>query len=261
MKKLASTAVSSIPELLTILLTTSLAVIAVLSFSTTLMTASLIVIVLVISLLVYNKKESFGEASFPLVGGLLTILRVDWTMSLYWTFMITWVAFAIFAFTISAIKIHTKVDDLLTSATIAMGPKTAADEELRKMLNRLVSPSDSGQLKPTQRAEIIERLAYMKLSPSFFKSALDAVETLHVITKVDHEAISTFVMDFISFCSITSENQIPELLDRLYLAIHSVPTPPANFFKDFQSTRKLLITKEISPDEFLDNPTLFLESY
>jgi hypothetical protein len=46
-----------------------------------LMIGSLVVLVVVTAILIFIKRESFGDATLSLVGGLLTVLRTEWTIN------------------------------------------------------------------------------------------------------------------------------------------------------------------------------------
>jgi len=63
-------------------------IISVTLIYTPLMIATLIILVVFTAILVFIKRESFGDATLSLVGGLLTILKTEWTINFYIVFCI-----------------------------------------------------------------------------------------------------------------------------------------------------------------------------
>jgi hypothetical protein len=112
-----------------------------------LMIGSLVVLVVVTAILIFIKRESFGDATLSLVGGLLTVLRTAWTINLYITFCVAWVGFALMVFLISSIKLAAQQEDILKSAAIALSQLSNNNiDSLEKELNNLVKSSETKML-------------------------------------------------------------------------------------------------------------------
>jgi hypothetical protein len=59
-------------------------------------------LVLLISITVYGKTNSYGEAALSLIGGLLTVFSVNWTPAYFWIFTGVLVGFSLSALLISS---------------------------------------------------------------------------------------------------------------------------------------------------------------
>lgn len=222
--------------------------------------AFLILLVVSTALLIFIKRESFGDATLSLVGGLLTVLRTEWTINLYITFCVAWFGFALMVFLISSIKLATRQEDILKSSAIALSEPSNSDiDTLEKELNTLVKSSENQMLSPIQRAEIIQLLVFRKAPKEMLPQLLDSVEKLFTLTKVDLNLITTSLVDIVKMVKVESEQESTFLLDRLYKIIKDTPVAPQEFFEAFVASRRLLLQKTVSPIEFLNKLSEYLE--
>ncbi|WP_341731859.1 hypothetical protein [Microcoleus sp. EPA2] len=222
--------------------------------------ASLILLVVFTALLIFIQRESFGDATLSLVGGLLTVLRTEWTINLYITFCVAWLGFALMVFLISSIKLATRQEDILKSSAIALSESSNSDiDTLEKELNTLVKSSENKILSPIQRAEVIQLLVFRKAPKKMLPQLLKSVEKIFTITKVDLNLITTSLVDLFKMKKVESEQESIFLLDRLYKIIKDTPVAPQDFFEVFVASRRLLLQKTVSPIEFLNKLSEYLE--
>jgi hypothetical protein len=222
--------------------------------------ASLILLVVFTALLIFIQRESFGDATLSLVGGLLTVLRTEWTINLYITFCVAWLGFALMVFLISSIKLATRQEDILKSSAIALSESSNSDiDTLEKELNTLVKSSENKILSPIQRAEVIQLLVFRKAPKKMLPQLLKSVEKIFTITKVDLNLITTSLVDLFKMEKVESEQESIFLLDRLYKIIKDTPVAPQDFFEAFVASRRLLLQKTVSPIEFLNKLSEYLE--
>ena len=226
-----------------------------------LMIGTLVILVVVTAILIFIKRESFGDATLSLVGGLLTVLRTEWTINLYITFCVAWVGFALMVFLISSIKLAAQQEDILKSAATALSQLSNNNiDSIEKELNNLVkSTSETKMLGPIKRAEVIQSLAFRKAPQNMFRQLLESANILFAITKVDINLITSFLVDISKVSEIESEQGLKVLLDKIYAIIQNTPVPPQDFFEAFAVSRRVLLQRTVSPIEFLERLSEYLE--
>lgn len=248
------------PELVSVGILLGIIIISITLLASTLMTGSLVLLVFFTAILIFIKKESFPDATLSLVGGLLTVLRTEWTTNLYITFCVAWVGFALMVFLIGSIKLAARQEDILKSTAIALSESSNSDiDALEKELNTLVKLSESKMLSPIQRAEVIQLLVFRKAPKKMLPQLLNSVEILFTITKVDINLITTSLVDIFKMAKIESEQESTVLLDRLWIIIKETPVPPQEFFEAFVASRRLLLQETVSPIEFINKLSQYLE--
>jgi len=213
-------------------------------------TASLMV--LIISLCIFAVRENFGEAMLSLVGGLLTIFAFEWTAARYIAFMAVWCGFAFAALLISSVKLAARSEDIYREASLRLANAGEDHELIEKRLRGIGASTTLKMLGPIERAEIIRVLAFRKLPIDLFEPCLSAVETLSVITKGDIKTIAIFLADFLLSFSPSSDADARRLVDTLYDVIKDVPVPPEDFFAAFATSRRLLVSQTVPPNDFLE---------
>ena len=248
------------PELVVVGIFLGTIIISITLLSSTLMTGSLVLLVFFTAILIFIQKESFPDATLSLVGGLLTVLRTEWTINLYIIFCVVWVGFALMVFLISSIKLAGRQENILKSAAGALSKSSNSDiDTLEKELNGLVKLSESKMLSPIQRAEVIQLLIFRKAPQKMLPQLLNSVEMLFTITKVDINLITTSLVDIFKMAKIESEQESTVLLDHLWTIIKETPVPPQEFFEAFVASRRLLLQETVSPIEFLNKLSEYLE--
>lgn len=213
-------------------------------------TATLLVVL--VSLCIFSARGNFGEAMLSLVGGLLTIFAFEWTPGRYIAFMTSWMGFVFAALLISSVQLAAKAEEIYRMASLRLAEHPDDHTAIEKQLRKIASSTTLKMLGPIERAEIIRVLAFRKLPIKWFEPCLNAVETLSIITKCDIKTIAIFLADFLLSFTPESGDDARRLVDTLYDVIKDVPVPPEDFFASFESSRRLLVSKTISPIEFLE---------
>ncbi|MCI5120179.1 MAG: hypothetical protein D3908_03105 [Candidatus Electrothrix sp. AUS4] len=221
-------------------------------------TAALLVVF--VSLCIFGARDNFGEAMLSLIGGLLTLFALVWTPGRYITFMAAWMGFAFAALLISSIKLAAKNEEIYRMASLRLADHPEDHGAIEKQLRGIGTSSKLKMLSPIERAEIIRVLSFRKLPIRYFESCLNAVETLSIITKCDIKTIALFFADALLSFSPESEIGAQRLVDTLYDIIKDVPVPPEEFFRSFESCRRLLISHTIAPERFFEGLRDCLES-
>jgi hypothetical protein len=137
-------------------------------------------------------------------------------------------------------------------ASLRLADRPEEHTAIEKQLRKIGASKKSKMLSPIERAEVIRVLSFRKLPIELFESCLNAVEPLSIITKCDIKAIAIFFADFLLSFSPKSDIDARRLVDTLYDIIKDAPVPPEDFFKSFESSRRLLVSQTIAPVEFLE---------
>ncbi len=252
LKQFVQSAYSVAPGIVIVITILSIFITGITLLSSTLMVGTLVILVVFTALLVFTQRNSFGDATLSLVGGLLTVLRTEWTIGLYISFIVAWLGFALMAFLISSIKLAAQQEDIIKSVATKMSESNNDIQIFQEKLENLTKLSESRMLSPLQRAEVIQLLAFRKVSLELFPQLLNSVEVLSTITKIDIKEITTFLVDFSKIFKIKSEEESKILLDKLYQIIRDTPVPPQEFFEAFAVSRRILLQETVSPEQFLE---------
>lgn len=227
-----------------------------------LMTATAVLLVLLLSLSLFAIRGNFGEALLSLVGGLLPVFAYEWTSERYVAFSIAWIGFALFALLIASVKIAAHHQDLIRQAAIRIQGRDTARKDatsLEEELSNLATDvSNRGTLSTIKRAEVIRLFAFRDLPVHLFSVALQATETLSLITKCETQLVALFVTDFFQSLQPADEFKAKKLTDSLYISIRNTPVPPEEFFTAFEKSRRLIVSKSLQPDIFLESLQLCL---
>ena len=210
-----------------------------------------VLLVLIVSLSIFAARGNFGEALLSLVGGLLTVFAFEWTVSRYVAFSTAWLGFALSAMLISSVKLAAKVEDILRQAALRLVEASPELEATEKNLRTIASTTPLKMLGPIERAEVIRLLAFRNLPMNLFSPCLAAVESLSVLTEVETKTITILFADFLLSSTPETDTAARSLVDILYDAIKESPVPPEDFFSAFEGARRLLVSKALSPQEFL----------
>lgn len=229
---------------------------------TALITGTAVLLILVLSLAIFAVRGNFGEALLSLVGGLLSVFALEWTIERYIAFSVAWVGFALFAMLIASVKIAAENEDIFKQAAIRIVGPNGSDEQVKDaetLLNNLGRQTSAmPMLGPIQRAAVIRTFAFRGLPLTLFAAGVRATEALSVITKCNTQRVAFFVADFFQTLRPTDDSQATKLTDALYFFIQNSPVPPEDFFSAFEKSRRLILAEFIDPTTFLEELQLCL---
>lgn len=218
-------------------------------YSNTLMTGTAALLVFTVSIGIFAARQNFGEGLLSLVAGLFTVFAFDFTVATYIGFTASWIAFSGSALIIFSIKLAAQSEDIYRQAALRLA-EGGDTEVIEKRLEEIGSQSNTSMLGPIERAEIIRLLAFRNLPIDLFPSAIVAIGSLSIITKVDAKTITFFVVDAFLAFQVKSSSDGKLLVDTLYSSIRGTPVPPEDFFTAFAASRRLLLTQSINPEDF-----------
>lgn len=245
LKNLIKSLHNLIPGIVVIIALLSATIISVALLTTELSMGFTILLVFAVSVAVYGNTKNFGESSLALVAGLLTVFTVNWTMSLFIIFWVTWVGFALFALIIAAIKIAAQKEEIYVDASVALSNGGDDSEEIEKQLREIAKDSSQQKLGPIEKAEVIQILAHRKIPIESIADTLNAIQVLSTATKVDYKSVAYFFGDIYRVIRERPDNEWQPNLDFIYETIKESPVHPKEFIESFDVTKRLVLSGQI----------------
>lgn len=213
--------------------------------------------ILIASVGVYSRAGNFGEASLALTAGLLGVFAVSWTSATGIAFFVSWVGFSLATLIVSSVNIAAKSEQTYMDAAISIAPLHA--KEVAAQLTAIAKSHPITSLSPIKRAEVIRLFVFRKLPVSDIKFALDAVEKLAAITRIDHLDLANFVADLYRMFNPTQELEYAAVIEKVYGIIRLSPVPPSEFIKAFSQSRRIVLSGTLKPDDYFQELTAALD--
>lgn len=249
-----------VPSFIIIATLLSTGVVYVTLKSTKLMVGVVLLVVLAVAIIVYASTSKYGEAALALVAGLLTAYSVTWTPSRFIAFIAVWLTFSFFALIISSVRIAAQQEDIYRQASLALADNVAESPVIEAQLKQIGQHSTYATLGPIQRAEAIRLFVFRRIPLEFIGSALNAVETLSVITDIDHKTISAFVADIYKVFDSVLPDIHQGVTDHIYLILRRSAVPPIDFIRAFGYSRWVVLSRILGPLEYFEQLKEALES-
>lgn len=204
-----------------------------------------VIVILLVSIIVYIGSKNYGEAALALVAGLLTVFSVNWDNNRFILFITVWVGFSLIAVMVSCVRIAAAIEDIYRQASISMSGGSEEYKKIEKELKKIGSRTVLGITGPIERAEIIRLLCFKKLPMDQISTALGAVESVSVITKIDTKIVTMFIADLYKVLEISEKFDYRKVLDWIYILIRETSVPPIEFIESFENSRRLVLSKNI----------------
>jgi len=209
----------------------------------------IVFLVFIVSLVIYSKKQDFGQSALALVAGLLAAFTVEWTKSRFIVFTGVWISFALLTFLFSSIKIASQVESIFRKAAMAIDVEKY--QTIEKELHKISKQSRVGYLGPIERAESILILAYRKIPIELYFTILTFIEYLYMISKEDYKTIALFMADLYKSFELKDYTKEGISIDQVIDLIKNAPTSTSEVFQSFKNTRHLFLSDRISLQNYL----------
>jgi hypothetical protein len=215
-------------------------------------------VVFIVGVAVYARTSNYGEAALALVAGLLTVFTVTWRVSTFSVFLAAWGGFTILVFLISSVRLASRREDVYTQAALSMAP---ADDYfgVGASLEAIGKEADC-LLDPIERAEVIRIFAYRKLPLRSMRGALEAVDKLSTISRVEPTRVASFIADVFRVFEPPDEETADALLDHIYSLIRDSVAAPQEYFEAFDQSRRLILAAKLNSDQFFNTLNEGLEA-
>ncbi len=239
------------PCLVIVLTAVVVGVTAIAVISSTAMVAVVLLLVFAATVVVYASTSQFGEATLALVAGILTAYGVDWTPNRFVGFVAVWTGFCFVALMIASIKVAASSESIYRQAAIAFSESEAERPEIEKGLRAIGDDRNIEGIGPIERAEVLRLFAYRKIPIEVMPSALRACAMLTVITQIDHKKIGAFIADVFTVFDFIERDLQGKIIDVVYQTMQRSAVPPADFISGFEHARHLVLSRTISPLDFI----------
>jgi hypothetical protein len=209
-----------------------------------LLAAATIFVVLLVALVVYIRRNSFGEAAIALVAGLFPALSIDWTAGKFVAFSVAWILLAGLALMIGSVRLAAEAEAIYTEAAIAV---RGDDLQATSKILQAIATGYSGQIGPVEKARVLRVFAYTGLTTSLMKRALREVDMLATVIRLDTLTTARFISDLYRM-----DTGLPEgYLDQVEAAILSSASSPSEFVGAFNQVRHIALSRRLEPIGFL----------
>jgi len=209
------------------------------------MAAATVFVVLVVAVIVYVRRNNFGEAAIALVAGLFPALSIEWTAGKFIAFSLAWFLLAAITLMIASVRLAAANESLYTDAAIALGPDGIPERARR--LSQIADSLKNGLLGPLEGANVLRVFAYRRLDIETMEKALRDVDILSTATRMDPLTTANFVADLYGI-----ERDLPmNYLDSIEEAIASSACSPAEFVAAFTHTRHVALAGTVELSIFL----------
>jgi hypothetical protein len=134
--------------------------------------------------ILYMYQDSYIEAFLAFFLGILTVFTIEWDDKKTLIFIIAYFGLNIFVFIGSSIKLAAKIEDILKRA--ASYDFSINHDIQYKVLKTIANkPTTYQQIRPIERAEIIDFMCFLKVPNSKLYAAINKIETVKVLTRSD----------------------------------------------------------------------------
>jgi len=214
------------------------------------MTIGLCLCIFVVSVIIYIKTNNYGETMLSFILGVLAVFTITWDNDKAWLFIVFYLGVNIFLFFITALKLSMEVEHVLTGAACYIDLKNAKSivSELNIICDK---PTKGGRLSKTEKAKVIQHLAYMKMPIGEMQEAIEQIEIIKVVYELSIMEACNFYRG-IYFIKINSKKyvRISSFLDKI--VDKRLPIPPHDFVAIFDQTKDLLIKEKLTLNNYLN---------
>ena len=224
------------------------------------MKATAVILVLVVSLGIFIARNRFGEALLSIIGGLIAVLRVDWSVGLYIAFWSAWLGFSLLSLLVSSIRLAAINQDIIRQAAIFLGPPKSNITEYENKIRSAMKESQTPHFKPIERAELARFFIFRNLSIDLLPKLIKSTESLSAISKADKLSVASCIAD-VALSTSASKTTLTtnRICDPIFLALRDTRATPEEFFEAFQKARKFLVGNHFELDAFLIELTNLLD--
>ncbi len=226
------------------------AVIYVCMHFTGLMIGMTALIVFVVSIVVYAKKGSFGDAALSLVAGMFAAFAVNWDPGKFMIFACLWLALALFVLVTATVKLAAQQQQIYTYAAIAAGSNPSG--EVESELRTIAANCEVDTLGPVERANVIRLFAFRRVPREIMQASLQSVAMLVAITGVDHMTMASYVVDMTRILPEVPGRTENQVRDEMLNVLQAGGTAPQEFLDAFHQSRRLVLLEEMAPNSYLE---------
>jgi hypothetical protein len=211
----------------------------------------LCILITLTSFILYMYKDSYTEAFLTFFLGVLTIFTIQWDDIKTIIFILSYFFLNIIIFIGGSIKLAAQIESILKRAA-AYNNEFDIDSKYKTLKAIADRSTNFHQIRPVERAEIIDFMCFLKVSTSKLSAAINNIEVIKVLTRSDlMTSLNLYKTLFMTAKQLHSnendvENYIQAHLDNI-LRLTMTPDEVMNLFKQ---TKKYLIQRKIELSDY-----------
>lgn len=212
------------------------------------MEAAALIVVFSVSVAVYFREKSYGQAMLAFVVGLLPALSLLWSPGRFWAFVGGFFGLSCLFLITSAIRSAARVEPIYKQAAVyAMREESAMTD---KKLEALAKKAGTEYLGPNDRAECVRELMFRNLPLGHLPGALKSVEKMSMLTGLPVKEVASYLVSLYPLVDATGLS-FSRLDDRFYLTLRDSAATPEEFFEAFRKTRNLVLEGRMDLETYL----------
>ena len=220
------------------------------------MEAAALVVVFSVSVAVYFREKSYGQAMLAFVVGLLPALSLLWSPGRFWAFVGGFFGLSSLFLITSAIRSAAGVEPIYKQAAIyAMREDPAITD---KKLETLAKHAGTSSLGPINKAECVRQLMFRNFPIQQLPEALKSIEKMSVITNIPAQEVASYLVILYPLADVTGAS-FSHLDDRFYLTLRDSAATPEEFFEAIRLTRSLVLERRMDLDDYLNKLSTLLD--
>lgn len=209
-------------------------------------------LILIISIGIYVSSKSLSETTLSFVLGILTIYSIDWEKANITLFVILYLAYIIVTFYISVIRLAAKQESILTQAACKLDIGNYID--VYKRLKTISQKSTKyGQVSILDKSEIIRYLAFRRVIIGEYEEAINMIELIKNVCQAEITPCCEIYYGFYTYChnQTPTPPNISKEVEEMFDKVTTLTISYIEFFEIFAQTKRILVEKALSFDEYL----------
>jgi hypothetical protein len=206
----------------------------------------LCILITLTSFILYMYKDSYTEAFLTFFLGILTIFTIQWDDPKTLIFIISYFVLNAVIFIGGSIKLAAKVESILKRAA-AYNYRLDIDNQYKVLKTIADKSTNFHQLRPVERAEIIDFMCFIKVSTIKLYTAINKIETIKVLTRSDlTTSLNLYKALYMAAKRLySSDDDIENYVQRHLDNILRLTMTPDEIMNLFGQTKKYLIQRKI----------------
>lgn len=153
------------------------------------------------------------------------------------------------------------MQDIYRQAALRLAPAPDQLESCERQLKEIGDDRTVTALGPVERAEILRFFVFRRLPSTSLTMSLRSVGILSVVMQIEPLIVAKFIADIATVFGGGRGAAIDNAtLDSVFETIRNSAVPPADFFKAFEASRHLVLSRSIEPKEYFRRLREALES-
>lgn len=209
-------------------------------------------LILIISIGIYVSSKSLSETTLSFVLGILTIYSIDWGKANITLFVILYLAYIVVTFYISAIRLATKQESILTQAACKLDIGNYKDV-YKRLKNISQKSTKYGQLSILDKSEIIRYLAFRQVIIGEYEEAINMIELIKNVCQAEITPCCEIYYGFYTYChnQTPTPPNISKEVEKMFDKVTTLTISYLEFFEIFAQTKRILVEKALSFDKYL----------